>query len=50
MLPFCSESFVFLSPKKVKLKIYKSIILPADVDACEIWVSHTEERTQIEGV
>jgi hypothetical protein len=35
LLPFRPEPFVFLSSKNIKIRIYRTIILPVDLYGCE---------------
>ena len=46
MLLFGAESFIFsLLPKKLKIKIYRTIILPVVLYGCETWsLTLREER------
>jgi len=50
LLPFSSESCVFLSPiKNMEIKIQKTL-LPAILYECETWSVILRKATQIEGI
>jgi hypothetical protein len=50
LLPFSAESvFQFATPKKIKIKIYRTVILPVVLCGCEA-LSLTVRKEQAEGV
>ena len=50
---YCANQFLFKSrlvPKKSKLKLYWSIIIPTVTDGCEVWVLKGTIKEQVNGI